>query len=292
MNTPQLTWLDELDPVRLPENEKVRKQWVSTYAKIHRVDEDTASSICDRETVYWKKAVMADEKLKSCNKLSLYSAFLELSVNGLSLQPGSKSECYLQARSVKGGKDQNGNDAYINLCYVMITAYGELNLRIRSGQIIRMHNPVVLYQGDHFQPCTDARGMLVIDYKPAIPRKSNNIFGCYVAIVLPGGDLDFKWLLTDDIARLAKFSTPKYANAKANALYSSENGGIDPGFLEAKTIKHAMRAYTKLRVGENVAMDDEPDNEDPDTEQAAPFGNPLPENNDTQKFEINPDEPF
>ncbi len=211
------------------------------------------------------------------------------------MQPGSKSECYLEARGAKAGRDQNDNDIYINLCYLRITAYGELNLRIMSGQIIRMKNPIVLYEGDHFQPMTNQRGELIIEYKPEIPRRSNKIYGCWVCIELPGGSLDFKWLLNEDVERLKKASTPKATqrnpNPQGNALYSSENGGIDPGFLEAKTIKHAMRSYTKLRVGENVAMDDEIEQEDP-IETAQPYGNPLPNNTETTKFQINPNEPF
>ena len=293
MNMPNLSWLDQLDPVKLPEHEKVREQWVSTFSKIHRIDIETASTICDRETIYWKKSLSVDDKLKSCSKLSLYSAFLELAVNGLSLQPGSKSECFLEPRGTKSGKDQIGQDVYIQLCFLRITAYGELNMRIMSGQIVRIKNPIVLYDGDHFQPLTDNRGQLIIEYKPVIPRKSNKIYGCWVCIELPGGSLDFKWLLIDDIDRLKKYSTPKYANAKPNALYASENGGIDPGFLEAKTIKHAMRAYTKLRVGENVAMDDEPDEvETLEDGPNQPYGNPLPKNENTIQFNIDPNESF
>jgi len=289
--TPQIDWLEQLDPVRLPEHEKIKSQWVSTYAKIHRVDDLNAFTIFERESMYWRKAVSADEKLKSCTKISLYSAFIELAVNGLSLQPGSKSECFLESRSTKIGRDQQNNDVYANLCYLRITAYGELNLRIMAGQIVRMKNPIVLYEGDHFQPTTDGRGNLIIEYKPAIPRKSNKIYGCWVCIELPGGSLDFKWLLVDDVERLKKFSIPRYPNAKANNLYTSENGGVDPGFLEAKTIKHAMRAYTKLRVGENVAMDDEPDTDEPEG-SAERFGKPIPENTDTVKFQLNPNETF
>jgi len=293
MNTPQLDWLEQLDPVRLPEHEKIKSQWISTFSKIHRVDESHAATVFEKEALYWRKAVSADEKLKACTKLTLYSAFMELAVNGLSLQPGSKSECFLESRGTKAGKDTQGNDTYINLCYVRITAYGELNLRIMSGQIIRMKNPIVLYEGDHFQPLTNERGELIIDYKPIIPRKSSKIFGCWVCIELPGGSLDFKWLLVDDIERLKKYSTPKYANAKPNALYQSENGGIDPGFLEAKTIKHAMRSYTKLRVGENVAMDDEAEEvETMDADAKEPYGNPLQNNAETVKFELNPNESF
>jgi hypothetical protein len=294
MNTPQLDWLDQLDPVKLPEHEKIKGQWISTFSKIHRVDESHASTVFEKEALYWRKAVSASENLKSCTKLTLYSAFMELAVNGLSLQPGSKSECFLESRGAKAGKDGNGKDLWINLCYVRITAYGELNMRIMSGQIIRMKNPIVIYACDHFQPLTNQRGELIIDYKPAIPRTSTEIIGCWVCIELPGGSLDFKWLLEDDILRLKKYATTSNVSGTyTNALYTKENGGIDPGFLEAKTIKHAMRSYTKLRVGENVAMDDEVEElEATEVDAKEPFGNPIPKNENTVQFEINPNESF
>jgi len=127
-----------------------------------------------------------------------------------------------------------------------------------------MNNPIVIYDGDKFQPCTNDRGELKVDYLPAIPRKSTKIIGVYVCIVLPHNGIDFKWLLEDDITRLANYSKTK-TQKEGNALYSANDGQIDPGFLEAKCIKHAMRAYTKLKVSENVAFegDDAEDDQQP-----------------------------
>ncbi|MFZ4413213.1 MAG: recombinase RecT [Bacteroidales bacterium] len=244
--------LNKLPAHMVAEHERIKSAFVSTFSKIHKVSEDEALSVYDKETLYFKKAVLDNTKLQTSTRLSLYAAFMELAIQGLSIQPGSKSEAFLEARGVKVGT------GYVDTAFLRITAYGELNLRIKSGQIVRMYNPQIIYEGDHFQPTTDARGKLIVEYSPAIPRKSNVIVGGYVCIQLPGGDLDFKWLLIDDIERLKKYATTKTQNGSyTNPLYSKENGGIDPGFLEAKVIKHAMRAYTKLRVGENVMMDEE-----------------------------------
>ena len=35
---------------------------------------------------------------------------------------------------------------------------------------------------------------------------------------------------------------------KANALYTSYNGQPDPGFMQAKTMKHAFRALPKVKL--------------------------------------------
>ncbi|OJV40863.1 MAG: hypothetical protein BGO29_14950 [Bacteroidales bacterium 36-12] len=260
------TSLNVTDKATIVEQLQVAESFINTMMKIHKKTAEDAEMIFEREAMYFKKALNASERLKQCTGISLYSAFLEIAIQGLSIQPGQKSEAYLEARGTKTSqRDESGNliDAWINTAYLRITAYGELNMRIMSGQIIRMNNPQVIYEGDHFQPMTNQRGELIVDYKPCIPRKSKKIIGAYVCIVLPNNGLDFKWLLEDDIERLKKYSIPKSGqNPQANSLYSSENGGIDPGFLEAKTIKHAMRAYTKLRVGESVSFDDELDEEE------------------------------
>lgn len=292
----KLKELNALDPVKLVEADFVKSNFIETYANTHGAGENEAANVYSRESMYYKKVVSGDSKLKQCTRLSLYSVFMELAIIGLSIQPGQKSEAYLEARGVKTGGDRQ-NPQYTQTAFLRITAYGELNLRIMSGQIKRMFNPVVLYEGDHFQPMTNDKGELFVDYKPQIPRKSKKVFGCYVRILLPDGTSDFKWILEDDVERLKGYATIKTRNGSyTNPLYSSANGGIDPGFLEAKTIKHAMRAYTKLRVGENVVMEDENNLEE---SQAKPFGEERPDQEpqpeapkQETKVQINADEPF
>ncbi len=230
-------------------------QYINILMKVHRMSREEAETIYEKESLYYRKSFMTNDKLYQCTGISLYSAFLEGATNNLSIQPGQKSEAYLESRSTKV-KTNGAPDAWVQTANFVITAYGELNLRIRSGQIIRMNNPIILYDGDHFQPKSNERGELTIEYLPAIPRKSKTIFGSYVCIVLPNNGLDFKWLLQDDIERLKGYSL-KQNKTSANALYTSNDGGIDPGFLSTKTIKHAMAAYTKLRIGEFVSFEGE-----------------------------------
>lgn len=230
-------------------------QFVNILMKVHRLKQEEAEVIFEKESLYFRKSFMTSPKLYECTGISLFSAFLEIATNNLSIQPGQKSEAYLESRSTRV-KSTDGKDAWVQTASFVITAYGELNLRIRSGQIIRMNNPIILYEGDHFQPKSNDRGELAIEYFPAIPRKSKVIYGSYVCIVLPNNGIDFKWMLQDDIDRLKGYSL-KQNKTSANALYTSQDGGIDPGFLSTKTIKHAMAAYTKLRIGEFVSFEGE-----------------------------------
>lgn len=224
--------------------------FLQIWKKATRCGDDDALAAWENESLNFTKLVVASDYLKNSTEISLISSFIDIAVTGLSLNGGAKSEAYLESRSAKL------NNAWVNVCRLTITAYGELNMRIRAGQIVRANNPIVLYEGDKFQPRTNENGDLMVDYAAQIPRTSNKIIGCYIQLILPHGGRDYKWLLEDDIARLCKASIPKNKEgAKANELYSKNNGQIDTGFLEAKTIKHAMRSYTKLRVSETVAMD-------------------------------------
>lgn len=244
----------------LIDQEAIKESFMNTLTKIHNKTKADAEMIYERESLYYKKTVSDSQRLASATGISLYSAFQEIAITGLSIQPGGKSEAFFETRSSKA-KDHEGKDIWVNVARLVITAYGELNMRIMAGQIIRMSNPQVIYEGDKFQPKTNELGQLIVDYMPLIPRQSKKIIGCYVRIELPRNGFDFKWLLEDDIARLANYSKPKAnqnnPDPQANALYRSNEGQIDPGFLEAKTIKHAMRSYTKLRVGEYTSFDDD-----------------------------------
>ena len=238
----------------IAEDVYVKGRFVSILTSIHRMPETEAEAAYEREALYYKKAVNKEEKLRKCSNTNLFSVFLEIAINNLSIQPGGKADAFIEARNVNIGT--RDNQVWETVPSLNISAYGELKMRMRAGQIIRMNNPVVIYDGDRFQPRTNERGEMTIDYAPAIPRKSATIIGCWVAMHLPGGFIDFKWLLQDDIARLAKYSE-RGMGGTANALYKSNNGQIDTGFLEAKTIKHAMRTCPKLRTSDVVSFDGE-----------------------------------
>lgn len=112
--------------------------------------------------------------------------------------------------------------------------------------------------------------MKKITYSAAIPRKSSNVIGAFIRIVRCDGSEDYQWLLEGDIQRLAKFSAKNNSyykdgqrvEGKANELYYSNGGGIDPGFLENKMIKHAFDAYPKVRTGKYTMMATEQEDEE------------------------------
>ena len=132
---------------------------------------------------------------------------------------------------------------------VDLSPYGELALRIKAGQILYADRPVVVYEGDQFQPSVNDKGQKIVQYKTNVPRTSSKIIGSFIRLVRPDGSFDFYWMLPEDVDRLKAFSEKKNKTSGSNALYSSCNGEIDPGFLEAKTIKHSFKTFPTIRLG-------------------------------------------
>ena len=114
-----------------------------------------------------------------------------------------------------------------------------------TGQIKHADNPVIVYEGDSFEPFQDSSGKGV-NYTLNINHGAK-IVGAFIRIVRMDGTEDYHWMLPNDWQRLAGYSEKKNFG-KANALYTSVNGGIDPGFLGAKLIKHAFKSYPKVSI--------------------------------------------
>lgn len=254
--------LNNLTPFQIVENEKVEEKFIQMYNAIHGVE--TGIQIFNKEKFNFQKLLAEKPDLATCSKLSLYGSFLDMAVNGLSLDPTGRPHCYIIPRSVKtGSKDQNSKDIYEKRASVMITGYGEIVMRMRAGQIKYVDNPVVVYEGDEFEAGT-RNGSKFVNHSAKIPRTTTKIVACYVKITRNDNTTDFQWLMEGDILRLQKYS--ERANSKwddtlrrkvdgaANELYKSNNGQIDPGFLENKMIKHAFDSYPKVRTGQFTVL--------------------------------------
>lgn len=264
--------LNALPADKIVENANVEAKFTMMYNNIWGTT--SGEQIYHKEVFNFQKLLLENPNLAQCSKMSLFGCFLDMAVNGLSLDPTGRPHCYLIPRRVKTGyKDEKGSDIYEARASVSITGYGELMMRLRSGQIKYADNPVIVYEGDTFRAELD-RGRKVISYSAAIPRKSTKVIGAFIRIVRADGSEDYQWLLEGDIDRLKGFSEKankkwdnnlkRYVNGDANALYSSNNGQIDPGFLENKMIKHAFDAYPKVRIGKFTNLETEQDQHDID----------------------------
>ncbi|GAA6470105.1 hypothetical protein K230099C4_09650 [Parabacteroides merdae] len=231
------------------------------------------AQIYEKEKFNFRKILQDKPELQRCSPLSLYGCFLDIAVNGLSLDPTGRPHCYILPRSTKTGyKDNNGNDIYELRAYLSITGYGELVMRQRAGQVRYVDNPVVCYEGDTFSPGL-VDGVKTVTYQAACPRKSNKVIGGFIRIVRADGTVDWHWMMEGDIKRLEAYSyknnqrwnpQTRQKEGKANALYTSNEGGIDPGFLESKLIKHAFDGYPKVRTGKFTVFETQEEPQDID----------------------------
>lgn len=246
---------------KIVEYGKVEQKFIQMYNAIW--GSQLGEQIYHKEVFNFQKILRENPSVAECSKMSLYGCFLDIAVNGLSLDNTSHPHCYLLPRNVKTGhKDGNNRDIYEKRANVSVTGYGELTMRMRCGQIRYADNPVVIYEGDIFSIGLE-NGVKKITYSAAIPRKSTKVIGAFIRIVRMDGSEDYQWLLEGDIQRLADYSAKNNSywkdghkvEGKANGLYSSNDGRIDPGFLENKMIKHAFDAYPKVRTGQYTVME-------------------------------------
>ena len=183
---------------------------------------------------------------------SLFTAFIDLAICGLSLEQGTRALCYLIGRNVNvGTKDRPVWEGRVVLT---ISAYGELVLRARAGQIRHADNPVLVYSNDEFS-FSDKNGRKEVDYTCHLPHTGQNVVACYLRITRADGSIDYSVMTEEDWSRLKEYSANQdRKNHNANALYSANNGSIDTGFLMAKCIKHAFKTYPKVRIGRGTEL--------------------------------------
>ncbi|PDP60174.1 recombinase RecT [Prevotella intermedia] len=250
----QAKLLQSLKSTDVVRNEYVRTQFINVYDMIWKQGGEAAF---EREAINFNKQLRDNENLRKCTPISIFFAFIDLAVRGLSLEQGAQALCYLLPRNYKAGLDANGKDVWEKRCNLTISGYGELVLRAKAGQIRHADNPVIVYEGDEFA-FGEVDGRKYVNYQCKLPRTSNKIVACFIKITRIDGTTDYSIMLEADWERLAGYSAKNnsYYDAtirqrveKANELYSANDGQIDTGFLVAKCIKHAFKSYPRIPIG-------------------------------------------
>ena len=254
----ELQSMKAIDVIR---NERVRNQFISVYNSIWK---EGGEQVYEREAIYFNQQLRDKQNLRECSGTSIFYAFIDLAVKGLTLVTGAQALCYLIPRSVKIGIDQSGKDIWEKVCNLTISGYGELVLRKNAGQIRHADNPVIVYEGDTFQ-YGEQNGQKIVNYMSAFPRRSNKIIACFMKITRADGTIDYSVMTEQDWMRLKGYSdkqntyydskTRQYVT-KSNELYGKD-GQIDTGFLMAKCVKHAFKTYPKLNIGRGTALETE-----------------------------------
>lgn len=248
--------LNKMQAIDVVQSEAVRNRFIQIYDTLWGAG--TGEAAYEREAYHFTSILRDNEKLHRATRFSIFNAFIDLAVTGLSLEPGVRALCYLQGRNFKVGDDpQTGKAIYEGRLTLTISGYGELVLRARAGQIRHADNPVLVYEEDAFS-FSDIDGRKQVSYTCNLPHKSNHVVAGYLRITRCDGSVDYSVMLEEDWLRLKDYSgkqnkywdnTTKQYILKPNELYTSNNGNIDTGFLCAKIIKHAFKTYPKVRIG-------------------------------------------
>ena len=243
----------------------VRDRFIDIYNTLWGAG--TGEAAYERESRFFNRLLSDNADLQKGTPFSLFTAFIDLAICGLSLEPGTRALCYLIGRNQKTSpkldaqgrpmKDSKGYPVYNWEGRVVLTvsAYGELVLRERAGQIRHADNPVLVYEGDEFS-FSDKGGRKEVEYVCHLPHTGKRIIACYLRITRADGSVDYSVMTEEDWVRLAQYSA-RQNRSGANALYGVDQKGIvniDPGFLMAKCIKHAFKTYPKVRVGRGTEL--------------------------------------
>lgn len=223
----------------------VRDRFINNFKSIHGVGDPEAEMFYEKEKNSMARIIAGSEGLKACTGFSTYGVFLDICSYGLTIENGSRPYMYITFFNFQDKAD----NTWKKHMQVDLSPYGELALRIKAGQILYADRPVVVYEGDQFQPSVNDKGQKIVQYKTNVPRTSSKIIGSFIRLVRPDGSFDFYWMLPEDVDRLKAYSEKKNKTSGSNALYNSCNGEIDPGFLEAKTIKHSFKTFPTIRLG-------------------------------------------
>lgn len=235
--------------------------------------------------------------LAKAPSLCIHDAFMNLAINGLSLEKGSSTLCYLMGYS---NYDKN-TGGYNYTAKITYTGYGEILLRQRAGQIVRCDNPVVVYSCDEFR-FGERDGHKFVEYIKQYPRQAGSyIVACYVKIILPGGGYDYFVMDREGIDRLKTYSEKFCGKNGPNALYGGVYTGndgkeyfrdIDTGFLVSKTCKHAFKNYPKLKVGIGAQLQADIDTNQSAQEQKQEIFGSQQQQKQGVKINASDDDPF
>ena len=244
----QLNQMQTLDIVKA---DIVRDRFISIYDTLW--GNGTGEAAYERESIYFNKLLREKPELQNGTRFSLFTAFIDLAICGLSLEQGARALCYLIGRNVNIGTRER--PVWEGRVVLTISAYGELVLRARAGQIRHADNPVLVYENDEFS-FSDRGGRKEVNYTCRLPHAGKRVVACYLRLTRADGSIDYSVMTEEDWARLADYSASQdRRNHRPNALYTSNNGSIDTGFLMAKCVKHAFRTYPKVRVGRGTELE-------------------------------------
>ena len=84
--------LQEMKATEVIRNERVRSQFISVYNSIWK---EGGEQVYEREAIYFNQQLRDKSNLRECSGTSIFYAFIDLAVKGLTLATGAQALCYL-----------------------------------------------------------------------------------------------------------------------------------------------------------------------------------------------------
>lgn len=106
--------LNALPATKIVENEGVQAKFIQMYNAIWGTDK--GEQMYHKEVFNFQKLLRDNPDVATSSKMSLYGCFLDIAVNGLTLDQTGHPLCYILSRNCKTGyKNEHGNDIYENV---------------------------------------------------------------------------------------------------------------------------------------------------------------------------------
>ena len=250
--------IEKLTLSQIVDDDRVKTRFVELYNARNRSKDGAAFYTLATESFI--RCIQEDKNLQECTPVSLYNAFLDMSFYGVNVSKQTQPLAYLLWNNVNvGAKDK---PRYEKRATLAISPYGELAIRQNLGQVKYAESPIIVYEDDEYSGIYVKGGIKMVDYRKNMKSKNRNIVAAFMKIIKTDGSVDYVEVDMSQIERLKGYSSRKN-RGEANALYTSNSGQIDEGFLIAKLIKHAFKAYPKVS---NPALSAVFESENPEVE--------------------------
>jgi hypothetical protein len=243
-------------PLAVIEDQAVGQHFVKKFMQLYGVQERDAISFYTREKDNFIKRITQEPGLKDCTQVSIFIAFMQVGGWKLSFEQGKQADVYL----IPGNRNiapKNQEPKWIKECVAQPSPYGEKKIRLNNGQLKKVGKAIIVHEGDKYREYLGADGSKKVEWEKT-EKTTSIIKGSFIVLTQPDGTLDYVTFSLNDIERWRAASERKN-KGKANELYTSNNGQIDEGFLEGKTLTHSFKMYDRIAINSSVPAGFVPD---------------------------------
>jgi len=184
---------EQPDVKTLLELPQVKNAWVSSYEKV--TGRSDGGLKFENEKMLFLRQIAGSKGLQDANKFSIYAAFIELAISGLSLQDGIS---YIipykgQAQWQPGWK-------------------GRLEQISQMDGVIHCNEPICIYEGEEYKISGGEK--LHIDHTPRLGNEGKNIMAVYCTIRFVHGTV-FYMMSREEVLKIRdNYSEPYKAYAR------------------------------------------------------------------------------